>query len=273
MVAPVDESFVVDAREARLKRMRQSVLTTGRLFVESPPRGYREVALMLTLTYRPGVEWEPRHVTELQGHVRRWLKYRGLPCRYVWVAELQKRGVVHYHVLVWVPHRCRLPFPDRAGWWPYGDTNVVRATSATGYLSKYVSKGPGAGTFPRGCRMHGAGGLSQAQARVRRWWLLPSYIRDINRPEHDIRRAAGGGFVCRELALAARSPFGLVAVSKGGVRLLRIGPPPPALPPLRWVCPVAQREVARFDMSQGRCESSGSVVALPLRESARLRAA
>lgn len=261
------DSFAVDLAEARVKRLRQSVLTSARLIEESPPRGYRRVALMITLTYRDGDDWRPHHISEFRKRVREWLKRRGLPTVYVWVAELQQRGALHYHLLLWVPHRVRLPYPDQCGWWPHGDSNVKRAKHACGYMAKYASKGTADGAFPKGARIHGCGGLTEAQARVRRWWLLPSYLRNMNRPEHDIRRAAGGGWLCRELRLIARSPFALVAVGRGSVRLAVAGPPPPALPVLQWVCPLAQREVARLGKSQGLGEwsafhaaSSSSVV-------------
>jgi hypothetical protein len=41
----------------------------------------------LTLTYRPGVDWQPRHITECLKRMRHWVERRGVRFRYLWVAE------------------------------------------------------------------------------------------------------------------------------------------------------------------------------------------
>jgi hypothetical protein len=44
------------------------------------------------------VGFAPRHVSELIKRTRQWLERRGHSLHCVWVAELQKRGALHYHV-------------------------------------------------------------------------------------------------------------------------------------------------------------------------------
>jgi Protein of unknown function (DUF3296). len=39
------------------------------------------------------------------------MERRGHKLPYVWVAELQKRGALHYHVLLWLPRGLTLPNP------------------------------------------------------------------------------------------------------------------------------------------------------------------
>jgi hypothetical protein len=45
---------------------------------------------------------------------------------YAWVAELEKRGVIHYHIMIVVPPDLvigdDLPYPDEAVLWRYGST-------------------------------------------------------------------------------------------------------------------------------------------------------
>lgn len=55
---------------------------------------------MLTLTYRDVDAFEPCHISLLIKHIRQWLLRRGYRMLYVWVAELQQRGALHYHVLI-----------------------------------------------------------------------------------------------------------------------------------------------------------------------------
>ena len=64
---------------------------------------------------------------------------------YAWVAELQKRGAVHYHLIVYTKKGASIPFPDRA-WgrknyiaWKWGYTKVEKARLPQ-YLASYVSK-------------------------------------------------------------------------------------------------------------------------------------
>lgn len=181
--------------------------------------GFRHYLAMVTLTYAPDVEWHPYHITEFQKRLRAWLKYRGFGYRNVWVSELQKRGIPHYHIAIWVPHGLRLPKPDRNGWWPHGMSNVEGVKKPFGYLTKYLSKGQDTiHKFPKGMRTHGSGGLSKEAQLERRWWLAPKYVRD-RWPsiEDDVVRAQGGGWVSRKHGDWMPSPWELVSFGIGGV--------------------------------------------------------
>jgi hypothetical protein len=109
--------------------------------------------------------------------MREWLKRRGVVFRFVWVAELQNRGAVHYHILVLLPKGLTMPKPDKQGWWPHGSTRIEWAKCAGGYIAKYASKGY-TGFFPKGCRIHGSGGLEGDYLKLARWWKRPKYVRD-----------------------------------------------------------------------------------------------
>ena len=157
--------------------------------------GFRRRAAMLTLTYRPGTDWGPRHVSQLLQHVRHWLARRSHRLSYVWVAELQKRGAVHFHVIVWLPKGLTLPKPDKQGWWPHGMSNVGWARKAVGYLAKYASKLDGTTHFPKHLRLHGRGGLEETRRRTVAWWLLPRFVREaFPAVGTRVQRAPGGGW-------------------------------------------------------------------------------
>jgi hypothetical protein len=200
--------------EVRLRRMRRSVLTGSRLLLEGLQHGgNRFRAALLTLTYRPGVGWSPRHVSAILACIREYLRRRGLTFRYVWVMELTQAGIPHYHLLIFLPRGLTLPKPDKRGWWPHGLTRIEWARNAVGYLAKYASKGQ-EGAFPKGARLHSSGGLDKAQRVIRSWWMLPAWVRELWGSEHRPMRAKGGGFVSRLTGEHFPSPWRIVSRAK-----------------------------------------------------------
>jgi hypothetical protein len=152
-------------------------------------------AWMVTLTYRgDNAAWKPEHMTRCMDAARVWAKRSGFAFRYVWVAELQQRGVIHYHVVMWLPRGVRPPKFDARGWWPHGMTNRLKAKHATGYLMSYLKKGSHDGEFPRGSRRYGVGGLDHSLRRARRWLGLPAWVQGNSSIHDDYRRAVGGGW-------------------------------------------------------------------------------
>lgn len=193
---PLNREF---QRKRRLSRMRRAVLNGGDVLQEGYVKGgFRRRAVLLTLTYRDTGAWRSRHVSDLLRHCRQWAARRGHVLGYVWTAELQKRGAVHFHVVLWLPRGLTLPKPDKQGWWAHGSTRVEWARKPVGYLVKYASKGDDVLRFPRGLRLHGRGGLSCDQRQRVSWWLLPRYVRSHFAPEDRTIRAPGGGWVSRQ---------------------------------------------------------------------------
>lgn len=193
----VPNAFVPDKVLTRLARLRRAVGFAARGHCVSE-RGCRsDQCLMLTLTYRgSNDDWQPQHISVFMTHVREWCRRHGVACRYCWVAELQKRGVIHYHVALWVPFGTRLPRPDEQGWWPHGMTRVEVARAAVPYLLKYLSKGCGdtLGAFPKGSRIYGVGGLEHSLRRARRWLGLPAFVQARSDIGDAWVRAVGGGW-------------------------------------------------------------------------------
>lgn len=173
--------------------MRRSVQIASAEHQARLPGGFRWQAKFVTLTYAKVGDWKPSHVRDYLDRLRAWLRVRRIELRYVWVAELQRRGAVHYHLVIWVPFGFDLVFPDKA-WrdgrnrlqppmWPYGMSNVQNARYPVAYLTKYASKGtPDGQRFPVGLRTHGCGGLGKEGRTVRAFHMLPAWL----------RKAAGG---------------------------------------------------------------------------------
>jgi len=213
----------LDTHAGRLSKMRRAVLTSCRLLdSDSRAGGGRYYSAFLTLTFRNSEEYSPECISDFIRHVRQWYSRRGVPFRYVWTAELTKRGCLHYHAVCWLPSGLTLPKPDKRGWWPWGMSRIERARHAGAYIAKYVSKGGGEkGAYPKGARIHGAGGLSAFAADERRWWLCPSWVRDECSVADRPFRAIGGGFVLRATGLLLDSPWVVVGMANGFVRLAR----------------------------------------------------
>ncbi|GAC1418698.1 MAG: hypothetical protein NVSMB6_20690 [Burkholderiaceae bacterium] len=164
-------------RERRVGRLRRTVWACGHLHRFASPKGFRENVWFVTLTYRGVDDWRPGHVSACLKAVRKWCKRRGVPFRYVWVAELQKRGALHYHLAIWLAKRIQLPKFDKQGWWPHSMTQRVIAKNAVGYLMKYLSKITPFHDFPKGARIHGYGGLTQQARSICSWLNLPSWCK------------------------------------------------------------------------------------------------
>lgn len=187
----------IDGALKRVKRLRTSLEHASRLLHfdahdEAAPARWQKK--MLTMTYRPGVDWSPEHMAHWSNMFRTWCRRRSVKCRYVWVAELQVRGVVHYHIVIWVQRGVFLPQSDRNGWWPHGSTRTETVQSPMSYIMKYATKTDASniGGFPKGCRLHGAAGLTREHRRHLRYWRAPFWVRDSLTGRADIRKVVGG---------------------------------------------------------------------------------
>lgn len=195
--------LLVDQRALKVKRARYSTLTAARLHMLEVPSW---VGTFISLTYRPGCDYTPKDITTLIKRVRGWCDARGIRCRFLWVAEMQKRGVIHYHLIVFHPKKFTFPKPDNNGWWPHGFTN--RSTgirTAVAYMAKYLSKGDIA-AFPKGARTYASGGLQGTAQLEMRWWKLPTWVRELVTPDDRAKRVLGG-FVNRSTSEVMLTPW------------------------------------------------------------------
>ncbi|WP_155274067.1 rolling circle replication-associated protein [Xanthomonas arboricola] len=184
-------------------RLKKSIITGAKLHDQEAKKGaFRGAWYMLTTTYRNRSDCSARDISETLKRIRgffnravrlRFRSYRPR-FRYLWVGELTKAGVPHYHVLIWIPRGIFIPKADRRGWWPHGHTKIEKARNAVGYLAKYASKfcPDMIAAFPKGFRTHAIGGLDVESKRELRWWKAPKSARDVFGPLADIRKALDG---------------------------------------------------------------------------------
>lgn len=187
----------VDPAKSRVTRLRKG-LGVGAKRLHNMYKGKQNQCLV-TLTYRgDNRDWRPEHISTYLACVKRWFNRRtgrkGL--RYAWVAELQQRGVIHYHIVFWLPKGLTMPKADKQGWWIHGMTNTKRATAPVAYLMKYVSKvdSKNVGSFPHGARIFGLGGLDKTGRDCKRWVLWPAYLQGNAAAGDPFKPATGGGY-------------------------------------------------------------------------------
>lgn len=170
----------VDTDVMRLERLKKRLYSwayaANRIAERQPTR-----MVGITLTYRVGVKWSPRHISEYMKKLRMMLDTNLLA--YVWVAELQRRGAVHYHVGLLVKKGTDIPMPDESGQWKHGSSKIqtIKRVSAT-YLIKYIQKEDQKGgvEFPKGLRLFACVIRTEIPDEQRFWFRLtaiPGYVR------------------------------------------------------------------------------------------------
>jgi len=172
--------------DRRVRRLKRSVWVSGYLHA-LPRNGFRpSIVWFVTLTYVGVDDWLAEHIAKATQRYSNWCRSKGVECRYTWVAELQARGAVHYHLLAWLPVGVHMPHWDqptpkryglRAPFWPHGMTQVEPAKSGVGYLMKYLSKLGELSRFPKNLRLYGIGGLTQEARAIRSWFNLPQWAK------------------------------------------------------------------------------------------------
>ena len=147
---------------------------------------------MLTLTYRPDVDWSANQIKDLVAHYRKWAKRRKVFFAYVWVMEPHQSGRPHYHMVFWVSGGEVPPMPDTQGWWPHGRTNARWAHSPVQYIVSYASKrGYSAQAYvelPAGARLWGSGGLDKPMRVQRSYFLAPSWFKRVFPQPTEVRK-------------------------------------------------------------------------------------
>jgi hypothetical protein len=170
MFSKVQNRFIwIDIYKARYHRMRNSIYKWAELTnLYYSGDLYRRV--MLDLTYKKVGTWHPNDITEFVKKLRNKLGEKLVT--YAWVAELQERGAIHYHMIVIVKRGTNIPAPDSSGLWKHGSSRRDTAKTVF-YMVTYVGKEhqKNFSEFPCGARCFGIGlfeGLVRKQFRFDR---------------------------------------------------------------------------------------------------------
>jgi hypothetical protein len=126
--------LVMDTVKERIKRLQKRI----RLWAGLADQNTKGCTLwMITLTYKYVDGWKPNHIREFMLKIRK--RYGKHLLGYAWVAELQKRGAVHYHVLLYTKGISKVVKPDKSGFWTHGLTTTEQARTPY-YIMKYAGK-------------------------------------------------------------------------------------------------------------------------------------
>lgn len=143
---------MIDEFKRRLEKMRRRVVAWAQI-VEWYREEQETRLIMVGLTYREVEDYRPGHIREYVKRCKERLGEKLLA--WSWVAEVQKRGAIHYHMMILVPKGTRFPMPDKSGMWKHGSSNVKTARGPW-YLVSYIGKEyqKDLSRLPRGARLY-----------------------------------------------------------------------------------------------------------------------
>lgn len=148
-------TMIVDAKRARLWHLRRRIFAWSKAVdkIACAP-GVRKAMFRLSYdtegTLVPASNWAPLHISEFIDGLHARMGKRLLA--YAWVAEVQRRGVIHYHVLLIFTGSAPVPDKEYRGrdarghmrnfkrLWPYGLSHCTWNVRTHFYLSSYVKK-------------------------------------------------------------------------------------------------------------------------------------
>lgn len=199
------KAVLFDSKIARIKNLRKTLYNAGSGIEEMhQSKGMQMVPWLVSLTYADIDAWRPDHLSSFLTHCRNHFKRKtGFDLSYVWVAELQKRGAVHYHIVFWLTPGFKFPKFARSGWWKHGFTDQKIAKKSFGYLMKYISKDTSKYNFPKNCRIYGFGGVDTLTRQKIRFYRASQSVRSevtqtgLTYKDVDIRPYPGGGRYCK----------------------------------------------------------------------------
>jgi hypothetical protein len=192
------EILKINPKVARIRRLQKRVKAWADLTSEIKEANR---LVMITLTYEKEEDYRTGHIREFMLRVRK--EIGSMLWAYAWVGELQKRGAVHYHVMLMVRRGAIIAMPDKAGWWEHGSTRIETARSPY-YLLTYTGKEyQKMGEFPKGMRLFAVWVRREKVRAVARWLFrisaLPGWLSNILKAEKwvgsKVCRAEGGGWL------------------------------------------------------------------------------
>lgn len=148
---------MVDKHYQKLSALRTRIQSWARVVDEIKPEGIPEIKLLanVDLTYAKIEDWNRGHIGAYINTVKGSLGASFLG--HCWVAELQERGAMHYHVVIASDGKWP-KIPDKSGQWKYGMSGIKKVENPF-YLMKYTGKEhqKDYSKFPRGAHAWGMG--------------------------------------------------------------------------------------------------------------------
>ncbi len=216
------EYITLDKREARLSKMRKRVFSWADTLKEYLNETQKFRKVMITLTYKGVEDWQPNHIRDYLKALKRKLGKNLIAC--AWVSELQKRGAVHYHIILVCQKGTRIPTPDKSRMWKHGMSKIETAKTVyylCSYLKKYYQK---EGEFPKGMRMYSVWISKGAVEAIALWMMrvstLPRWFAEKVLEFSDYKgekweRCKGGGWIFAGKFF--RSPYAFMGILRESI--------------------------------------------------------
>jgi hypothetical protein len=194
-------------------------------------KGIAPRLVMITLTYgdaetehKKSEGWEPNHIRDFMLGLRKLLGNK--LWAYARVAEMQTRGSLHYHIMMYVAPGTKIPKPDEAGLWPHGMTKIETVKRGPWYILKYAGKDYQKDGLPAGARMFAVWvdkkQVSPDEIFGFRLSAAPPYVQEAIRAyfekgdiTSEVRwgRVVGGGWVIKDLGEMLQSEWYVVSIT------------------------------------------------------------
>jgi hypothetical protein len=144
--------IVIDTFSVRLGRMKTRIFDWA-LKVDQWRQSNNSRLVLITLTYKKVGDYRAGHIGDYLRNLKKRLGKNLLA--FAWVAELQERGAVHYHLVILVTPGTDIPKPDRKGYWVHGMSKIETARTAF-YLATYTGKEyqKDLSKYPKSCRLY-----------------------------------------------------------------------------------------------------------------------
>jgi len=201
LVKKIETSATALKKRLRIARKKiKTVAKEHRRFAKA--KGLYAVAV--TLTYACDDDFCPKHITRFINSLRAKLKRQGHQLPYIWVIE--RAGVLHYHLALWLPKGFKLSCTELAKWWPWGSTWIAACRKVSAWIH-YVSKRESKAELPSGARLFGCGGLDAQGKESVQYAMYPLWLKAVLPPNAKIKRVPKLGWVNVDTQEIYESPW------------------------------------------------------------------
>lgn len=201
LVKKIETSATALKKRLRTARKKIKVVTREHRRI-AKKQGFYAVAV--TLTYANDADFCPKHVTRFINCLRAKLKRQGHALLYVWV--LERAGMLHYHLALWLPRGFELTHGQLAKWWPWGSTWNQSCRKVSAWI-RYISKQQDKKHLPSSARAYGCGGLDEFGKDAVHKALLPRWVKSVLPQNAKARRVPKVGWTDMNTGVVYESPW------------------------------------------------------------------
>ena len=149
--------------------------------------------VMITLTIAKIEDYSPGMIRDYVKKLKRQLGNNLYG--FAWVAEMQERGAVHYHMAVCMKKYTRIKTPDTSGMWEWGSSNLKTARTSY-YLCSYIGKErqKDLAMYPKSCRVYSVS-YRLPEGAISRYWEELKEAKKIQKEINEKNKSRGWEFM------------------------------------------------------------------------------